>query len=290
VAVCAVALAGCNWNGEGKRVAAALVATKNVKTRAFTGSVKFDMSRMVSTGTQTAAAPKSMTMTFSGAVDARDAVNPRMTMTMAAEGRTSSIVAPGNGRIYFTADGRSYWMATPRGRARSSAIDPRRIYAALGAAVGGFRESPPITNAQGRAVPTVSARIDRSKLCGAVLDAFGESLGRTAGLGRGLGVGTGATAAVPGKGDRQMLRSFCRMMLKRDPRVWFGIDGGRLTDVELTADVTVPFAGTMGLEVQYHEYNQDGEQSGFDVPSGAVPLDSLSQLPGPAIRAGSAAG
>jgi hypothetical protein len=70
------------------------------------------------------------------------------------------------------------------------------------------------------------------------------------------------------------------MMLKDDPRVWFGIDGGRLTDVELTANISLPMAGEMGIEVQYHEYDQDKPQSGFNAPAGAQPLSQMMQSQG----------
>lgn len=265
-----LALSGCNWQGEGKQVAAAIVATSQVKTRAFTGSMKMDMSKMTKlSGTSSSDTPSSMTMTFSGAIDATNEAKPKMVMSMTAEGQTTSMVAPGDGRFYVTSGGKSYWTESPKGAA-SKTINPQKIYVALGEAVGDFQKTRPLTNAQGKPVETITATVDKTKLCGAVLDAFGEAMDQAGGLGA-LGGSTAATGTGSAGGEK-MMQNFCKMMLKSDPRVWFGIDGGKLTDVDLTAEITVPMAGTMGIEVQYHEYNQDQPQSGFDAPAGAQPL------------------
>lgn len=268
----AVGVSGCDWQGEGKEVAAAIVATSQVKTRSFTGSMKMDMSKMARPGGEASAdMPANVTMTFSGAIDETDEANPKMLMTMTAEGQTTSMVAPGDGKFYVTTGGKSYW-ADSRQSGQSKTIDPQKIYVALGEAVGNFQKAPAMTNAQGKSVPTISATVSKSKLCGPVLDAFGEAMNQAGGFG-GLGGATGST----GKGSEagaKMVQSFCKMMLKSDPRVWFGIDGGRLTDVALSADITIPMAGPMGIEVQYHEYNQDQPQKGFEAPAGAQPLSS----------------
>src|SRR6476659_879524 len=103
--VSALALSGCNWTGDGKSVAAAIIATSNVKTRAFTGSLKMDMSQMQgmtgSTGANQAT-PSSMTTTFSGAIDTSHESNPKMLIKMSAEGQETTMVAPGDGKLYFT--------------------------------------------------------------------------------------------------------------------------------------------------------------------------------------------
>jgi hypothetical protein len=269
----AVNLSGCDWKGEGKNVAAAIVATSQVKTRAFTGSLKFDGSKRAPAQNGQAQEPTSMTMTFSGAIDSTDAANPKMVMNMSAEGQNTSVVAPGDGKVYMTAGGTSFSVAVPPGQTAGRTIDPQKIYVALGDAVGDFQKAPPLTNAQGKSVTTISAKVGRSKLCGAVLDAFGEAMSQAGGLAGGLG---GTTSR--GGSDSKMLQNFCKMMLKSDPRVWFGIDNGRLTDVDLTAEIKVPLAGSMGIEVQYHEYNQDRPQTGFDPPADATPLSSFDAL------------
>lgn len=273
-AIFAVTLSGCSWRGEGKSVASAIEATSQVKTRAFKGSMKFDMSQ-VKAGASGAAAPQSMTMTFDGAIDSRDPANPKMRINMVAEGSSNTVIAPGDGNVYLSAAGVSYSTPIPAERSQSSTIDPQKIYAALGEAVSGFAKSPPITNAEGKQVETVAAKVSRKKICGPVLESFGDALGKSAGLTGGLG---GISAGRQGGSD--VLQGVCRAMLKSDPRVWFGIDNGRLTDVELTATISVPFAGAMGIEVQYHEFAQDQEQTGFEPPAGARPLSSFDQLPG----------
>lgn len=271
--VAVLALSGCNWTGEGKNVAAAIVATADVKSRSFTGSLKMDMSQMKgmtgSTGAGTAT-PGSMTMTFSGAIDATDPAKPKMLMKMTAEGQDSTMVAPGDGKFYFTSGSKSYFIPIDPAAAQKPTIDPQRIYVALGDAVGNFQKSASITNAQGKSVDTIAATVNKKKLCGPVFDAFGEAMNQSTGLAGGLG-GAGSAGSL-NKNGKKMMQSFCQTMLKSDPRVWFGIDGGKLTDVELTADLMIPFAGPMGIEVQYHEFNQDKPQGEFLAPSGATPM------------------
>lgn len=281
LAVFAVALSGCAWRGEGKQVATAIEASSKVKSRAFKGSVTFDMSQLAS-GSSTAQQPKSMSMAFDGAIDTSDPAHPKMRMNMSAQGEATSIVAPGDGKVYLTARGSSYSTDVPPERAASSTIDPQKIYAALGGAVTDFQKSQPITNAEGNPVATTSAKVSRSKLCGPVLEAFGDALGKSAGLTGGLG---GGLAGGRGGGG-EMFAGICKAMLKSDPRIWFGVAGGVLTDVELTATINIPFGGPMAIEVQYHEYNQDKPQSGFDPPAGATPLSSFDALPGAAANSG----
>lgn len=275
--VSVLALSGCNWKGEGKNVAAAIVATSAVKTRSFTGSMKMDTSQMKgmtgSTGAGTTT-PGTVTMTFSGAIDSSDAANPKMRMKMSAEGQNTTMVAPGDGKLYFTSPAGSYYTPIDPNAQSKQTIDPQKIYVALGDAVGHFQQSQPITNAQGRSVDTIAATVSKKKLCGPVLDAFGEAMNQSNGLTSGLGSsGSGGSSSL-NKDGKKMMQTFCQTMLKSDPRVWFGIDNGKLTDVELTAQLTIPFAGPMGIEVQYHEYNQDQPQTGFDAPAGATPMPS----------------
>lgn len=275
---CVFAFSGCNWKGEGKNVAAAIVATSAVKTRSFTGLMKMDMSQMQGMTGSTGAngsTPGSMTMSFSGAIDSTNDSNPKMWMKMSAEGQDSSMVAPGDGKLYFTSAGRSYYTPIDPSAASKQTIDPQKIYVALGDAVGHFQTSQPITNAQGKSVDTIAATVSKKKLCGPVLDAFGDAMNQSNGLTSGLG-GSGASGSKDlNKDGKKMMQTFCQTMLKSDPRVWFGLDNGKLTDVELTAQLTIPFAGPMGIEVQYHEYNQDQPQTGFDAPANATPMGDM---------------
>ncbi|MBJ7459656.1 MAG: hypothetical protein JHD02_10745 [Thermoleophilaceae bacterium] len=282
--VAVLAFSGCDWKGEGKGVAAAIIASSTVKTRAFTGSMTMDMSKMQGATAATGASatnPGKVEMTFSGAIDDTDPANPKMAMKMSAAGADTSMVAPGDGKFYITSGGKSYYVPIDPASTQKQTIDPQKIYVALGEAVGNFQKSPPITNAQGKQVDTTTATVSKKKLCGPVLDAFGEAMNQSSGLTSGLG-GSGSSGSTNslGKDGKKMMQSFCQTMLKEDPRVWFGIDGGKLTDVALTAELTIPFAGPMGIEVQYHEYNQDQPQTGFDAPAGATPMDS-SGMPAP---------
>lgn len=277
--VAVLAFSGCDWKGEGKGVAAAIIASSTVKTRAFTGSMTMDMSQMQGATAATgsgATNPGKVEMTFSGAIDDTDPANPKMVMRMSAAGEDTSMVAPGDGKFYITSSGKSYYVPMDPAAAEKQTINPQKIYVALGDAVGDFQKSPPITNAQGKQVATTTATVNKKKLCGPVLDAFGEAMSQSSGLTTGLGGGGSSSSTNSlGKDGKKMIQSFCQTMLKSDPRVWFGIDNGKLTDVALTAKLTIPFAGPMGIEVQYHEYNQDQPQTGFDAPAGATPMGDM---------------
>ncbi len=265
----AVGIAGCGWEGEGEEVAAAILATSEVETRAFKGSLK-----MTVEGSKNH--PHDVTeMTFDGAIDSRDDANPKMVVNMTSGSDTTSLVLPGDGKFYLKSGGTSYVMPMPGGDAKKATVNPTAIYAALGEAVGDFQTSDPLTNAEGESVLTRTAAVSRKKLCSDVIEAFGNSLAQASGLG-------GQLAAGNAGGGSEQFKKMCSSMVKSDPRVWFGLDAGRLTDVVLSARLSVPLAGPMTVELAYHEYNQDGEQSGIEAPSGAVPMPSLDQLVGAA--------
>ena len=273
-----VVLSGCNWKGDGGPVAAAIAQTASVKTRAFTGDVQMDMSKMQN-GAGSGAAPQNVNMTFFGAIDSSNPASPKMHMTMTADGQTTSVVAPGDNKVYVTVEGSSYYTDIPAGQAQQRTVDPEKIYAALGDAVGHFQKAPPITNAAGKPVATTSATVSKKKLCGPVLTAFGDAMNDAGTMG-------GATGGALSLGGGKSLQSFCSVMLAGDPRVWFGIDNGALTDVELTAALNIPLAGQMGIQLQYHEYNQNQPQTGFDVPPNAQPMSALQQQLGATAAVG----
>jgi hypothetical protein len=209
------------------------------------------------------------TINFSGAIDSSNPASPLMRMKMDIEGTTMEMVQPGNGNLYVTTQGKTYSVPVPPSEAAKNSVDPQKIYVALGQAIGHFQDSAAIMNAKGQPVKTISATVDKGKLCGPVLSAFGNAMNTSGAMGGDLSKSFGGGAGLTG---------FCKAMLKKDPRVWFGIDGGVLTDVALNAVLQVPLAGQMSIEVQYHEYDQNMKQSGFDVPSGATPLPSLQAL------------
>lgn len=268
----ATALVGCGTTGKDGEVAAALLATSQVTSRAFEASVSLQPTKA-----STENSGVGMDMKLSGAIDTSDQAKPKMAIKLSASGSETSIIVPGDGKVYMTTGGSAHSIPMPPQKQANSTIDPNKIYAALGSAVSGFKPSPPLTNHAGQSVRTVSATIDKSKLCGPVLDAFGEALTKASGVG-GAQFGAGSNPAS-GAGGTDVLKGFCKSMLQGDPRVWLGIDGGKVTDVVLRANVKLPFAGEMKLDVAYHEYNQGGQQTGFEAPAGATPLTSPSQLP-----------
>lgn len=258
-------LSGCAWKGKGKEVATAIQQNASVKTRAFTGSMSMKLA-----GATAAGVPSETTITFSGAVDNSNPASPLMHMKMNFEGTAMEMVQPGNGSLYVTTKGKTYSVPVPATDASKSSVDPQKIYVALGSAIGHFQDSPMITNAKGVQVKTISATVDKGKLCGPVLQAFGSVMNTSGGMTSGFEKGLGGGSAG--------LAGFCKAMLKKDPRVWFGIDNGALTDVALNAVLTIPLAGSMTLDVQYHEYDQNKPQTGFDVPPNATPLPSMEAL------------
>lgn len=273
-AVSATALTGCTAaSGDDAEVVAALLATSKVETRAFTGSIKFDSASGGATGTAGTGKGMAIDLSFSGALDTTDDARPKMRMKMGAGGQQTEIVAPGDGKVYLTAEGRSYSIAIPPARTKQSTVDPSKIYSALGSAVSGFRPSQPVSNAAGQEVRTVSASVSKKQLCGPVLDAFGDALASSSGIGSQLGAGGS------GKSGAEMLKGFCKSMLKSDPRVWLGIDRGKVTDVVLSAKLTLPMVGPTKLDAIYHEYNQGAPQTGFTPPANATPISAPTQLP-----------
>lgn len=262
---CAVLLSGCNWSGKGKEVATSIAAMSTVKSGAYSGQMKMNFSAPSGANSS---GPQNTTMTFSGAFDDTDPAKPKMVMNMTAAGESTTMVSPGDGRMYVTAQGRSFSFPLDAATADRNTVDPTKIIAALGNAVSGFKDAPAMTNAKGAQVKTITATVSRSELCGPVLEAFGDAAA-TAG---------GAASTGSSKDGSKMIKSFCKAMLKKDPRVWFGIDNGVLTDVALTGTLNMPFGGTMGLEVQFHQYDLNKPQTGFDAPANATPLNSMDEL------------
>lgn len=274
-----LSLSGCGWEGEGKEVAAALQASTEIKTREFKGSATVSFPAM-DFGQGSDGKPTNMTMNFSGRSDNSDPADPKGEFSLAInEGNKQQmafeVVDPGGGTAYLTTGGKSYsFPITPEQRAQQN-VDPSKIYAALATAVGDFKKSQPMQDGAGASVPTISAQIDKKKLCGQVLDAFGDALSKSMQSG-GLGAGgvSGITGAVDGK---QMFKTMCESMLKEDPKLWFGIRSGVLTDVALDADIAVPFAGNVKLSVQYHETAQ-GQPVSIEAPANAEPIDSIDAM------------
>lgn len=274
-----VSLAGCSWKGEGQDVAAALQKSTEIKTREFKGSATVSFPAM-DFGQGSDGKPTQMTMKFAGKSDSTDPADPKgefaLTLSEGSKQQMAfEVVDPGGGTAYMTTGGKSYsFPITPEQRAQQN-VDPSRIYAALATAVGDFKKSQPMQDGTGAPVPTISAQIDKKKLCGPVLEAFGDALSKSMQSG-GLDTGgaSGITGAVDGK---QMFKTMCESMLKENPKLWFGIRSGVLTDVALDADIAVPFAGNVKLSVQYHETAQ-GQPVSIEAPANAEPIDSIDAM------------
>lgn len=277
-----LSLAGCGWKGEGQDVAAALQKSTELKTREFSGTATVNFPAL-DLGQSSGGEPTQMTMRFSGKSDNTDPSDPKGEFALSiSEGSKQqmsfSMVSPGGDTAYLTTDGKAYsFPMTPEQRAQQT-IDPSRIYAALATAVGDFKKSQPMQDASGAAVPTISARIDSEKLCGPVLEAFGDALSKSmqsGGLGTGGASGaSGLTGTVDGE---KMFQTMCKSMIKEDPKLWFGIRSGVLTDVALDAEIAVPFAGNVKLSVQYHETAQ-GQPVTIEAPANAQPLGSIDAI------------
>jgi hypothetical protein len=273
-------LAGCGWQGEGKDVAAALQKSTEINTRQFNGSISVNIPAM-QLGQDGGGEPTQMTMKFSGKSDNSNPADPKGEFSMAlSEGSSQqmdfTIVSPGGDTAYLTTDGKSYSFPITAEQRASQTVDPSKIYGALATAVGDFKQSQPMKDGQGASVPTTSAKIDREKLCGPVLEAFGDAFKKSMQLDGGLGGGgaSGMTGSVDGG---KMFQSMCKSMLKEDPKLWFGIRSGVLTDVAMEADIAVPFAGNVKVSVQYHETGQ-GEPVTIEAPANAQPLGSIDQM------------
>lgn len=263
IALATIALPGCAWTGKGKDVAQAIDKTAAYQSRAFSGSMEFKAA-----GSDRG---DSFAMTFTGASDNTDAANPKMTMTMNAQGSAFSVVAPGDGNIYMITPKGAAGAPMPASERSKSAIDSAAIYAALGKAIGDFQTSQPMQNASGKPVPTITAKVDRGKICSKVLPAFGELMSKAS--------AGGGTSAIPGISSMTGgLSGFCKIMLVKDPQVWFGIENGALTDVSLHADLAFPGAGPMGFEIDYHEFSQGQPQPSIKEPIGATMYPSLQEL------------
>jgi predicted small secreted protein len=262
----AIVLSGCTWTGKGKEVAQAMEKTATFKSRAFTGSMDFKMSG--------ADASKSMAITFTGASDNTDPANPKMTMTMDLQGSRMTIALPGDGNMYMVSSQGTVGAPVPVAERGKTAIDSAAIYAALGKAVGDFKQSQPMQNAADKPVPTIAAKVDRDKICNDVLPAFGDLMSKAS-------AGSGA-AAMPGLGGGAGglggLGGICKIMLVDDPQVWFGIDNGALTDVALKANLAFPGAGPMQFSLDYHEYKQGEPQPSIKQPTGAKMYPSVQAL------------
>lgn len=267
----ALVVSGCTstWTGEGKEVAAAIEKSAQMKTARFAASIEIKLAGMpVESGGQQA-----FLITMSGLGNMTDPTNPRMVIEMASPstGDRERIMMPGDGRVYTTKRGKTYSFPAPSDPAEY-AVENARVMTALGASVGDFRESQPMTNIKGKSIPAVYATVDKDKLCGPVLDAFGDAFKTSANEG-----GDDLSKALGGD-PAQGISGLCKSMLRKDPSVWFGINKGLLTDVALSANLALPMGMTMSMTMQYHEYKQGKRVGKIRLPAVVTALSSQDEL------------
>lgn len=271
---CAVALlaitlvaSGCTgtWTGKGKEVAAAIEKSSTVKTARFSASIEIKILGLPAQ----AGGQESFVINMSGLGDKTDPNNPRMVMEISSPSiaERERIIMPGDGRVYVTKNGKSYSFPSPTDPAQY-AVENGRIMAALGVSVGGFRESQPMTNMRGKSIPAVYATVDKDKLCGPVLDAFGEAFKTSA------NEGGDDMAKTFGSDPAQGIQGLCKTALRKDPSIWFGINKGLLTDVALSANLAMPMGMTMSMTMQYHESKQGKRIGKIRVPAVVTQLSS----------------
>lgn len=263
-------VSGCTgtWTGKGKEVAAAIEQSAQVKTARFSASIEMKFSG----GPGQANTADSFLILMSGAADQTDPNNPRMKMTMESPttGDREQIVMPGDGRVYATTNGKSYSFPAPD--AKEYAMENGRVLSALGASVGGFRESQPMTNIKEEQVPAIYATVDKGKLCGPVLDSFGDAF-KT-----GASEGASDLSEPLGVDPTEGISGLCKAVIRKDPSVWFGISNGLLTDVALSANLVFPMGMTMSMTMQYHEYNQGKRIGRMRVPATVTNLGSEAEF------------
>lgn len=268
--VVSLAVSGCTgtWTGKGKEVASAIEQSSQVKTARFSASIEMKFSG----GPGQSSAPETFLILMSGAGDQTDPNNPRMKMTMESPstGDREEIVMPGDGRVYATTNRKSYSFPAPD--VKQYAMENGRVLSALGAAVGGFRESQAMTNIKQEQVPAIYATVDKGKLCGPVLDSFGDAFKS------GASEGAADLSEPLGVDPAEGISGLCKAVIRKDPSVWFGISNGLLTDVALSANLVFPLGMTMSMTMQYHEYNQGKRIGRMRVPSTVTKLGSEAEF------------
>lgn len=272
----AALLSGCAWQGDGKQVADALEKSIAAKSHTFNGSITVSFPQGALPQGAKNGAPGQMLMSFEGKAEASDPAKPssEFKLRMTADGKQQldiTTASVGND-MYLTTGGKSYTFPMTAEQRALQTMDPSKIYAALADAVGDFEKSQPMQGANGP-VPTTAARIDRKKLCGPVFDAFGDIF-KSMKLDGGMSAPTGDGKPID---TGKIFRTMCVSMLQSDPKLWFGIQNGVLTDIAMEADLNVPMAGAMKISVQYHETNI-GQPVEVVVPAGAQRVESMQQI------------
>lgn len=262
-------VSGCTgtWTGKGKEVAAAIEKSSAVPTGRFSGSMEIQLSGMP----MQSGAPETFVVTFSGLGDSTDPANPRMVteFNSPSEGEHEKIIMPGDGRVYASKRGRTYSYPVEK-KTEAQEMEASRVMSTLGASVGGFRESQPMTNIQGDQVPAIYATVDKGKLCGPVLESLGDAFKSTA--------DDADFAKSVGADPAQGIKGMCEALIRKDPSVWFGISAGLLTDIALRADLVLPLGMTVSMTVQFHQYELGERVGKIRVPASVTKLSSEAEF------------
>lgn len=231
-------LSGCTWTGKGKDVADALQKTAAVKTAIYSGSIT-----MQTTGNAAGqSGAQNMEITFNGASDDSDPAAPRMSMDMTVIGTRVSVVAPGDGNVYYTTRGGSYGAPMDLTESRSTQNGFAGVMTSLESAIGNFREGAANSTNEGLTLRTIAADGDVGKICGTVVPAFSSYLSAASAGGDELkGLTSGSS-----------LEDVCNKMLVKAPTLWFGIDGdGMLRMIALKASLSLMALGSLDMTMRF---------------------------------------
>lgn len=238
VAISLLLLSGCTWTGKGKDVADALQKTAAVKTAMYSGSIS-----MQTTGNAASqSGGQNMEITFNGASDESNPAAPRMSMDMTVMGTRVSVVAPGDGNIYYTTRGGSYGAPMDMAESKSTQNSFAGVMTSLESAIGNFREGAANSTNEGLTLRTIAADGDVGTICDKVVPAFSSYLNAASAGGDQL---KGLTAG-------SSLKDICQKMLVKAPTLWFGIDGdGMLRMIALKASLSLMALGSLDMTMRF---------------------------------------
>jgi hypothetical protein len=247
-------LTGCAWLGKGKDVADAFANTKAAKTGAYSLTLNVTAPRK---GRER---PVNETVAVQGAYDNTDEANPKMRATLTEGSETFSLVAPGNGRVYFTIDGETDSAKIPKTvkptQKQQELSD--KLSNALAAAFVNFRDAPPVVRSNGAQVQGIAADISRNKVCGPSV----RSIVRTINGSKLLG--GSKRDRIRGR-DTRAFSHICSKSIVGNPLITFGLDAGFLTNIQVAAKARAEHRTfSVAFSLEYSGLNQP--QTGFDIP------------------------
>ena len=248
----ATAVSGCAWLGKGMEVSDAYKKANEAKTGGYITSLDITAPKR---GRQKRVEEF---YSSSGVWDGTDANHPKSHGEVTVNGDSVSWVEPGNGRVYFTEDGKTDYFKITKGDRPEGRDNGDSILDAVARSVVNFRDAPQVTNAVGQPIPAIAADISREKLCGVSLRAAARTINSSSLNDDSLDVHISRRAMREGT-------RWCSHQLPTAPQLTFGIDNGLLTDYMLNGTVK---AGkrtiTVAWRLQLYGLNQP--QTGFIPP------------------------